>query len=141
MTLRPAPPTSVTYGYCAQVAEVAVDLDTGHVEVTRLVSVNDVGKAINPQLVEGQIEAPPPRHWLDAAGKLYPARRPHADAPPEQLSDPRRAGHCRRHRAGRPEIPDPQGPLGLRGMAEMPMIPTAPAIAAAIHNATGRLGR
>ncbi|MCB0090268.1 MAG: molybdopterin-dependent oxidoreductase, partial [Caldilineaceae bacterium] len=33
-----------------------VDLDTGHVEVTRLVSVNDVGKAINPQLVEGQIE-------------------------------------------------------------------------------------
>ncbi len=35
------------------------------------------------------------------------------------------------------EFPDPQGPLGARGMAEMPFIPTAPAIAAAIHNATG----
>src|SRR5690606_31390785 len=35
------------------------------------------------------------------------------------------------------EIPDPQGPMGIRGMAEMPFIPTAPAIAAAIHDATG----
>ena len=35
------------------------------------------------------------------------------------------------------EIPDPQGPLGARGMGEMPFIPTAPAIAAAIHDATG----
>jgi CO/xanthine dehydrogenase Mo-binding subunit len=35
------------------------------------------------------------------------------------------------------EYPDPQGPLGVRGMAEMPFIPTAPAIAAAIHDATG----
>ena len=35
------------------------------------------------------------------------------------------------------EHPDPQGPLGLRGMAELPMIPTAAAIGAAIHNATG----
>ena len=35
------------------------------------------------------------------------------------------------------ELPDPQGPLGIRGMAEMPMIPTAPAIGAAIYDATG----
>jgi CO/xanthine dehydrogenase Mo-binding subunit len=35
------------------------------------------------------------------------------------------------------EIPDPQGPLGLRGMAEMPFIPTAPAIGAAIYDAVG----
>ena len=35
------------------------------------------------------------------------------------------------------EIPDPQGPLGARGMGEMPFIPTAPAIGAAIANATG----
>jgi CO/xanthine dehydrogenase Mo-binding subunit len=35
------------------------------------------------------------------------------------------------------EIPDPQGPLGARGMAEMPFIPTAPAIVAAVHAATG----
>ena len=47
---------NITYGYCAQVAEVEVDLDTGHVTVTRLISINDVGKAVNPQQVEGQIE-------------------------------------------------------------------------------------
>jgi CO/xanthine dehydrogenase Mo-binding subunit len=35
------------------------------------------------------------------------------------------------------EFPDPQGPFGVRGMAEMPFVPTAPAIAAAIHAATG----
>src|SRR5699024_828216 len=46
---------NITHGYCAQVAEVEVDLDTGHVTVTRLISVNDVGKAVNPQQVEGQI--------------------------------------------------------------------------------------
>jgi hypothetical protein len=47
---------NITYGYCAQVADVEVDLDTGHVTVKRLISVNDVGKAVNPQLIEGQIE-------------------------------------------------------------------------------------
>jgi CO/xanthine dehydrogenase Mo-binding subunit len=47
---------NITYGYCAQVAEVEVDLDTGHVHVLRLISANDVGRAVNPQQVEGQIE-------------------------------------------------------------------------------------
>ena len=47
---------NITYGYCAQVAEVEVDMETGHVTVTRLISVNDVGKAVNPQQIEGQIE-------------------------------------------------------------------------------------
>jgi CO/xanthine dehydrogenase Mo-binding subunit len=36
------------------------------------------------------------------------------------------------------EFPDPQGPFGVRGMAEMPFLPTAPAVVAAIHDATGR---
>ncbi|WP_460834358.1 molybdopterin cofactor-binding domain-containing protein [Nocardioides hungaricus] len=40
----------------AQFAEVEVDVDTGQVRVTRLVAVHDVGKAINPMLIEGQIE-------------------------------------------------------------------------------------
>ena len=47
---------NITYGYCAQAAEVEVDPDTGHVRVLRVISVNDVGTAINPQQVEGQIE-------------------------------------------------------------------------------------
>ena len=129
---------SVTYGYCAQYAEVAVDLDTGHVEVTRLVSVNDVGKAINPQLVEGQIEGAAAQaigwtlleNFIQKDGRTL---TPH-------LSNYLIPGVLDIADVIEPvilEIPDPQGPLGLRGMAEMPMIPTAPAIAAAIHNATG----
>ena len=47
---------NITYGYCAQVAEVEVDLETGHVTVLRLISANDVGRAVNPQQIEGQIE-------------------------------------------------------------------------------------
>jgi CO/xanthine dehydrogenase Mo-binding subunit len=35
------------------------------------------------------------------------------------------------------EIPDPRGPWGVRGMAEMPLIPYAPAVVAALHDATG----
>ena len=47
---------SAAYGFGTQMAEVEVDTDTGHVRVVRLVSAHDVGKAINPMLVEGQIE-------------------------------------------------------------------------------------
>lgn len=128
----------ITFGYCAQLAEVAVDLETGHVTVTRLVSVNDVGKAVNPQLVEGQIEGGVVQaigwslyeNYLQKEGKTI---TPH-------LSNYLIPGILDVAEVVEPvilEIPDPQGPLGIRGMAEMPMIPTAPAIAAAIENAIG----
>ncbi len=129
---------NITYGYCAQVAEVEVDLDTGHVTVTRLVSVNDVGKAINPQQVEGQIEGAVAQsvgwtlleQFIQQEGKTL---TPHLSTylipsvlDVVEVIEPVIL-----------ENPDPQGPLGARGMAEMPFIPTAPAIAAAIHDATG----
>ena len=64
----------ITYGYCTQIADVDVDLETGHVTVQRLISANDVGNAINPQQVEGQIEgACRPGGGLDAHGELCPA--------------------------------------------------------------------
>jgi CO/xanthine dehydrogenase Mo-binding subunit len=129
---------NITYGYCAQVAEVEVDMETGHVTVTRLVSVNDVGKAINPQQVEGQIEGAVAQsvgwtlleQFIQHEGKTL---TPH-------LSSYLIPGVLDVVQEIEPvilEFPDPQGPLGVRGMAEMPFIPTAPAIAAAIHNATG----
>jgi CO/xanthine dehydrogenase Mo-binding subunit len=129
---------NITYGYCAQVAEVEVDLDTGHVAVTRLISVNDVGKAVNPQQVEGQIEGAVAQsigwtlmeNFIQRDGKTL---TPH-------LSNYLIPGVLDVATVIEPvilEFPDPQGPLGARGMAEMPFIPTAPAIAAAIHDATG----
>ena len=129
---------NITYGYCAQVAEVEVDLDTGHVRVTRLVSVNDVGRAVNPQQVEGQIEGGVAQSvgWT----LLEEYQQKDGRAVTEHLSTYLIPGVLDVAETVEPvilEIPDPQGPLGVRGMAEMPFIPTAPAIAAAIHDATG----
>jgi CO/xanthine dehydrogenase Mo-binding subunit len=128
----------ITLGYCAQIAEVAVDLETGHVWVERLVSVNDVGKAVNPQLIEGQIEGAVAQavgwtlleNFIQKDGRTL---TPH-------LSNYLIPGVLDVAEIVEPvilELPDPQGPLGVRGMAEMPMIPTAAAIGAAIYDATG----
>jgi len=129
---------NITYGYCAQVADVAIDLETGHVTVERLISVNDVGKAINPQQVEGQIEGAVAQSIGWTLMEEVIQKDGHILNP--NMSTYLIPGVLDVAEEIKPvilEIPDPQGPLGARGMAEMPFIPTAPAIAAAIHDATG----
>jgi CO/xanthine dehydrogenase Mo-binding subunit len=129
---------NITYGYCAQVAEVEVDLDTGHVHVLRLISANDVGRAVNPQQVEGQIEGAVAQSMGWALLEKYVQREGRAVT--QHFSTYLIPGVLDVPAVVEPiilEFPDPQGPLGIRGMAEMPFIPTAPAIAAAIHAATG----
>jgi CO/xanthine dehydrogenase Mo-binding subunit len=129
---------NITYGYCAQVADVEVDLETGHVKVKRLISVNDVGKAVNPQQVEGQIEGAVAQSVGWTLMENYIQRDGLTLTP--YLSNyliPTVADVVEEIVPVILELPDPQGPLGLRGMAEMPFIPTAPAIAAAIHDAVG----
>lgn len=129
---------NITYGYCAQVAEVAVDLETGQVTLQRLISANDVGRAVNPQQIEGQIEGGAAQstgwtlmeHFIQKDGRTL---TPH-------FSNYLIPGVLDVATVVEPvilEYPDPQGPLGARGMAEMPFVPTAAAIAAAIHDATG----
>ncbi len=129
---------NITYGYCAQAAEVEVEMDTGYVTVKRLVSANDVGKAVNPVQVEGQVEGAVAQsvgwtlleHYMQKEGRAVTQRLSTYLIPTvldvAEVVEPLIL-----------EIPDPQGPFGLRGMAEMPFIPTAPAIGAAIHAATG----
>ncbi|MCL4859286.1 MAG: molybdopterin-dependent oxidoreductase [Caldilineaceae bacterium] len=129
---------NITFGYCAQVADVVVDRETGHVYIERVVSVNDVGKAVNPQLIEGQIEGGVAQalgwvlmeNFLQKEGRTLTAH----------LSSYLIPGVLDVAENIEPvllELPDPQGPLGVRGMAEMPFIPLAPAIGAAIHAAIG----
>jgi CO/xanthine dehydrogenase Mo-binding subunit len=129
---------NVTYGYCAQAAAVLVDTDTGQVTVKRLVSANDVGAAINPQQIEGQIEGAVAQSvgWTLQERYIQQGGR----AVTQHLSTYLIPTVLDVAESVEPlilEIPDPQGPFGLRGMAEMPFVPTAPAIAAAIHAATG----
>jgi CO/xanthine dehydrogenase Mo-binding subunit len=129
---------NITYGYCAQVAEVEVDLDTGHVQVLRLISANDVGRAVNPQQVAGQIEGAVAQSVGWTLLEKYVQRDGRAVT--QHFSTYLIPGVLDVPTVVEPiilEFPDPQGPLGVRGMAEMPFIPTAPAIAAAIHAATG----
>ncbi|MCB0185159.1 MAG: molybdopterin-dependent oxidoreductase, partial [Caldilineaceae bacterium] len=106
----------VTIGYAAQVADVEVDLETGHVTVKRLVSVHDVGKVVSPQMVEGQIEggAAQAVGWTLLENFIQKAGRtltPH-------LSNYLIPGVLDVVETIEPvilEIPDPQGPLGIRG--------------------------
>lgn len=126
------------YGYVAQAVTVEVDTETGHVRILDVVSTNDVGQAINPQQVKGQIEG----GVVQAAGYALLENFIQKDGYvqtqhlstyliPTALDIPERI---------QPEIleyPDPLGPWGARGMAEMPFLPLAPAVIAAVHNATG----
>ena len=96
-----------------------------------------VGKAINPVQVEGQIEGAVAQSVGWAMLENYVQRDGHAVT--KQLSTYLIPGvlDVAHVEPVILELPDPQGPFGLRGMAEMPFIPTAPAIAAAIHDAIG----
>ncbi len=126
------------YGYMAQFVEVEVDVETGHVEVVRVVSAHDVGKALNPRLIEGQVEGA----VVQALGY---AVMEHLVTKEGRILNPYLSTYLiptiwdipQETKAVILEFADPRGPWGARGMAEMPFIPLAPAIAAAVHDATG----
>jgi CO/xanthine dehydrogenase Mo-binding subunit len=126
------------YGYVAQAVLVEVDTETGHVHILDVVSSDDVGRAVNPQQVQGQIEGA----VVQAAGYSILENFVQQDGYvqsqhlstyliPTVLDIPDRVQSLIL------EYPDPIGPWGARGMAEMPFLPLAPAVAAAIHDATG----
>ncbi|MFN8414223.1 MAG: xanthine dehydrogenase family protein molybdopterin-binding subunit [Anaerolineales bacterium] len=127
-----------SYAYVAQAAEVEVDTDTGHVRVTRLVSADDVGKAINPELVVGQIEGAVVQAHGYAVLEEYKTKDGRVLT--DQLSTyliPTILDIPEKVESVLVEVPDPNGPWGARGLGELPFLPVAPAIAAAIHDATG----
>jgi CO/xanthine dehydrogenase Mo-binding subunit len=126
------------YGYVAQTVEVAVDTETGKLDIRRVVCVGDVGKAVNPQQVEGQIEGGVVQAvgWATCENFVTEEGRvltPHLST----YLIPTIADVPERVESVMVERPDPRGPWGVRGMGEMPFIPLAPALVAAIHDATG----
>ncbi|MBI5944188.1 MAG: xanthine dehydrogenase family protein [Chloroflexi bacterium] len=126
------------YAYVAQAAEVEVDTETGHVRVVRIVSADDVGKAINPDLVVGQIEGAVIQAHGYAVLEDYKTKDGRVLT--DQLSTyliPTIRDIPESVESVLVEIPDPNGPWGARGLGELPFLPVAPAIAAAIHDATG----
>jgi CO/xanthine dehydrogenase Mo-binding subunit len=126
------------YGYVAQAVVVEVDIETGHVRLVDVISANDVGRAINPQQIQGQIEG----GVVQAAGYaiLENFRQQDGYVQTQHLSTyliPTILDVPERVRSLILEYPDPIGPWGARGMAEMPFLPLTPAITAAVHDATG----
>jgi CO/xanthine dehydrogenase Mo-binding subunit len=126
------------YGYAAQAVEVEVNLLTGQVQVLTIISVHDVGKAINRQQVEGQIEGCLAQALGYALLEHFQVRDGHVLTPyfstyllPTVLDMPTEVVPIVL------ELADPNGPYGARGMAEMALVPFAPAVASAIYDATG----
>ncbi|HVO42769.1 MAG TPA: xanthine dehydrogenase family protein molybdopterin-binding subunit [Aggregatilineales bacterium] len=126
------------YGYVTQIAEVEVDIETGHIDLIRVVSANDVGRAVNPTLVQGQIEGAVVQaqgyaimeNLVSEGGVI---KNPYFSSYliPTALDVPREV------KSVILEYADPIGPFGARGMAEMPYLTLVPAVVAAVHDATG----
>ena len=127
-----------SYGYVAEVVDVLVDVETGHIVVTDVWCANDVGQAINPNLIEGQIEgAVVQAHGYALMEDLQVENGRITNPYLSQYLIPGVSDVPTRVHSIIMEIPDPIGPWGARGMAEMPFLPLAPALVAAIHDATG----
>ncbi|KAB8140665.1 xanthine dehydrogenase family protein [Chloroflexia bacterium SDU3-3] len=126
------------YGYVSQAVELEVNTLTGQVQVLTIISAHDVGKAINKQQVEGQIEGCLAQALGYALMEDFQVKGGKVLTPsfstyllPTALDMPTEIVPIIL------ELADPNGPYGARGMSEMGLVPFAPAVADAIHRATG----
>jgi CO/xanthine dehydrogenase Mo-binding subunit/aerobic-type carbon monoxide dehydrogenase small subunit (CoxS/CutS family) len=122
-----------TYAFAAQIAVVEVDTELGTTKVLRLHAAHDVGRAINPVQVEGQIQGGAVQGLGFALMEEYVPGRT------ENLHDyliPT-IGDVPAMECILIEDPEPLGPYGAKGVGEPGLIPTAPAILGAIQHATG----
>lgn len=129
---------SGSYGFEAQIAEVEVNKDTGEVKILKMWDAHDIGKAINPQSVEGQIEG----SLAMGIGYTF-LENLHFDKKGRPAN-----GNFANYRLPRTmgipdmesiliETNDPEGPFGAKGMGEASLLPTSAAIANAIYDAVG----
>jgi len=121
------------FGFGAHMAEIVIDTDLGTVRVLKITAAHDVGRAINPTLIEGQIEGGAAQGLGHALmEEFFPGKG-------ENLHDyliPS-AGDMPPVESILIEDPSPIGPFGAKGIGEQAVIPTAPAILNAIHDAIG----
>jgi len=121
------------YGFGAHLAEIEVDMALGTIKVLKITAAHDVGRAINPTLVEGQIEGGVAQGLgMALMEEFFPGRGENlhdyliptiGDMPPVESILIEEAS--------------PVGPFGAKGIGEQALIPTAPAILNAFHHATG----
>jgi xanthine dehydrogenase molybdenum-binding subunit len=125
------------FSFCAQAALVEVDMTTGEVHVREIVAAHDIGRALNPLTLRGQIEGgivmalgyTLTEHYIQEDGKPWTSlmaryKMPSITHAPEIVS------HVVEHAVA-------AGPFGAKGAGELPSIPTTAAITNAIYRATG----
>ncbi len=121
------------FGYAAQMVELEVDMALGTVKLVKFTAAHDVGRAINPVLVEGQVEGGIAQGLgMALMEEFLPGRTENlhdyliptiGDVPPVETLIV--------------EVPDMHGPYGAKGLGEHVLVPTAPAILNAIRDASG----
>ena len=133
---HPNPTIHAAFGYAAQLA--IIDRESGAVE--RVVAVHDVGKAVNPLLCEGQIEGAVHMGLGYALTEQFP-HDPETGFPTNTTL--RSLGIIRAKDVPQidvqiVEVPQPRSPFGIKGVGEIGLVPTAPAVAAALHDWDGQ---
>jgi len=129
--------TSPAYSFASQVAEVEVDVETGKVKVLRITSAQDLGKALNPMAVRGQIEGA----MAQGIGSTLFER---LDWVKGRTLNSNFLDYRMLTALDMPAVEpifiesiDPNGPFGAKGVGEPALVPTAAAIANAIYDAVG----
>jgi 4-hydroxybenzoyl-CoA reductase subunit alpha len=136
---------SPTYSYSASIVEVEVDPETGWIHVPRVWIAHDIGRALNPTLVRGQVEG----SVYMALGEALMEEQVFRRLPP-------RLSHALVHKypslleykspttLDMPEVftelvehPDPRGPFGAKEVGQGPLLPVMPAVANAVYDAVG----
>jgi len=124
-------------GFGAHICDVSVDKETGHVTIERYTAIQDVGKAIHPSYVEGQIQGGAAQGigWALSEEYIYNDKG--------QMENPGFldyrcpvASDVPMIEAVLVEVPNPRHPFGVRGVGEVPIVPPMAAIANAIRGAT-----
>ncbi|SDP72524.1 molybdopterin-dependent oxidoreductase [Desulforhopalus singaporensis] len=126
-----------SYAYTTQAAIIEVDKKSGEVKVLKVVAVHDVGRVINPNIIEGQIEGSCSMGIGWALTEIFEVEQ---GMPKQQIYS----------KLGLPTIdetplynitlvenPEPEGPFGAKGISEVATVPMTPAVMNAVYNATG----
>ena len=125
------------FGFCAQAVLCEIDTRSGEVQVRKVIAAHDVGRAINPLTLEGQIEGgivmcigyALTEHYIQEQGQPWTNVMARYKMPGIKHT-PKIISHIVEHQTS-------TGPYGAKGVGELPSIPTSAAIANAIYRATG----
>lgn len=136
---------SPTYSYTAAVVEVAVDAATGWITVPKIWIAHDIGRALNPTLVRGQVEGSVYMGLGEALMEEQEFRRlPKKLSPALVHKFPSMLEYKSPTALDMPEVvtelieqPDPRGPFGAKEVGQGPLLPIMPAVANAVYDAVG----